>query len=69
MMEWQPIETIDEMVACLLFHPYYSHGRIRHGYLRNDGRWMGVHADGREGELGFDPTHFAPLPPPPGETK
>jgi hypothetical protein len=62
---WQPIETAPEMRALLLYHEYYSHGCIRHGYRDRDGMWVGVNANGTGAFLGFDPTHWMHLPTPP----
>ncbi len=50
------------MRALLLFHEYYSHGRVRHGYRNRKGEWIGVNADGTEGRLNFDPTQWMYLP-------
>lgn len=65
MSGWEPIETAPDMTAILLFHEYYSHGRVRHGYRGRDGLWRGVNADGTEGPIRFEPTHWMPLPEPP----
>lgn len=62
MSEWKPIETAPDMRACLLFHPYFSHGRVRHAYRNRKCLWVGVNADGTEHLLGFEPTHWMPLP-------
>lgn len=64
---WRPIETAPDMTALWLYHEYYSHGRGRHGYRNRKGEWVGVNANGTESFLGFDPTHFMPLPSPPKE--
>lgn len=61
-MTLQPIDTAPMMYAILLFHEYYSHGRIRHGYRNAKGEWRGVNADGTEGPLYFAPTHWVHLP-------
>ncbi|BAK66837.1 hypothetical protein SLG_21620 [Sphingobium sp. SYK-6] len=68
-MGWQPIETLPDMLAVWLHHPYYSHGQGRHGYRGKDGNWRGVNADGTEGPLRFEPTHWMPLPIPPEEQR
>lgn len=60
--DFQPIETCPDMYAVLLFHPYYSHGRVRHGYLNRKGQWIGVNANGTEGKLNFDPEGWRYLP-------
>lgn len=65
MGEWQLIESAPEMYAILIFHEFYSHGRMRHGYRDLNGAWIGVNADGTERELKFRPTHWMPLPGPP----
>ncbi len=62
MTEWQPIETAPEMVAILLRHEYYSHGRVRHGYRNRRGEWIGVNALGTETPLVFDPSEWMALP-------
>jgi hypothetical protein len=65
MSEWRSIEAAPDMCAILLFHEYFSHGRVRHGYRDRKGTWQGVNATGTEAPLGFDPTHWMPLPAPP----
>jgi hypothetical protein len=62
MSDWQLIDVAPEMRAILLFHEYYSHGRVRHGYLNLQGEWIGVNATGTEAPLNFRPTHWMPLP-------
>ena len=59
---WKPIETAPVMVAVLLFHEYYSHGRVRHGYRNRKGEWIGVNANGTEGPLRFAPERWMDLP-------
>ena len=58
----QPIDSAPDMRAILLFHEYYSHGRVRHGYRNRKGEWVGVNANGTESYLSFDPTGWMPLP-------
>lgn len=65
---WQPIDMAPDMHTLLLFHEYYSHGRIRHGYRDRSGEWRGVNANGTDGPLGFAPTHFMHLPYPPEQS-
>lgn len=60
--DWQPIDSAPDMTAILLFHEYYSHGQVRHGYRGKDGNWRGVNADGTEGVIRFSPTLWMPLP-------
>lgn len=62
---WQPIETAPVMRAIMVFHEYYSHGQVRHGFRGRDGNWRGVNADGTEGVIHFEPTAWQPLPAPP----
>lgn len=59
---WRDIATVPEMHAVWLFHEYYSHGRVRHGYLNRKGEWVGVNANGTESFLGFEPTLWMPIP-------
>lgn len=61
-MKLEPIDSAPNMYALLLYHEYYSHGRIRHGYRNQKGEWIGVNANGTEGPLRFAPTHWAHLP-------
>jgi len=59
---WVPIEQAEDMVAYVLFHEYYSHGCIRHGYRNRMGKWRGINADGTDGPLSFDPEFFQHIP-------
>jgi hypothetical protein len=60
--DWQPMDDAPDMICVLLAHPYYSHGRVRHGYRNRKGEWIGVNADGTEGRLNFDPAAWMFLP-------
>jgi hypothetical protein len=63
--DWYDIEIAPTMVALVLFHEYYSHGRIRHGYRNKKGEWRGINANGTEGPLSFAPSHWQRIPGPP----
>ncbi len=47
-----------------IYNARYSKGG-RHAYQDLTGRWRGINANGTDGELPSDPTHFQYLPAPP----
>lgn len=61
-MQWQPIETAPKAndVELLLYNAEWPCMRV--------GRWSSISEDWEwdEIELSIDPTHWMPLPPPPG---
>ncbi len=62
MSAWKPIGNAETMIAMWLWHPYYSHGQVRHGYRNRKGEWIGINANGTEGKLNFDPKFWQPIP-------
>lgn len=68
-MDWQEIGNAPTMRAILIFHEYYSHGQVRHGWMDNKGNWQGVNADGTAGPLYFQPTLWMNIPAAPGRPR
>lgn len=59
---WYPIEELKDMGKEVLF---YNHRGVSVGFAHSDGDFW---CDNGAYEFGFEPTHFMPLPPPPGES-
>lgn len=75
-MEWQPIETAPrDGTNILIYVPRAAeagdmatvHWHAR-GWHASDGAWVSTYGEvGHDEWYASDPTHWMPLPPPPGE--
>lgn len=43
---WMPTTDAPQMRVVWVFHPYYSHGRVRQAYVNRNYEWTGVNVNG-----------------------